>query len=183
VPYSGGAAVVAPVNTGTTQLQIERELYTVPAPAGQDGKQNYPDINWAHQIIEYTQPITSNFARFDIPKAGLLLKLLIYTEDASGNPVETTDIKTLNWIYGANANPINRPGVMYVNDYLFARGFYPPKGLVMLDFYAKGWYGLKLARDTQSLANLRTETSYTATATGKQRIVLDRMVPISRMVG
>jgi hypothetical protein len=97
--------------------------------------------------------------------------------------VETTDLSSLNWIYGANANPINRAGAMYVNDYLFTRGFYPPKGLVMLDFYAKGWYGLKLARDTQSLANLRFETSYAATTTGMQRIVLDRMVPISRMVG
>jgi hypothetical protein len=108
---------------------------------------------------------------------------LIYTEDANGAPVETTDLSSLNWIYGANANPINRAGTMYVNDYLFARGFYPPKGLVVLDFYAKGWFGLKLARDTQSLANLRFESTYTATTTGLQRIVLDRMVPISRMVG
>ena len=182
-PYSGGTGVTAPVNTGTTQLTTERELYTVPAPAGQDGKANYPDINWAHQIIEYTQPIVSNFARFDVPKAGLLLKALVYAENSSGAPQDISDIKSLNWIYGANANPINRSGLMYINDYLYARGYYPPAGLAVLDFYAKGWFGLKLARDTQSLANLRLEATFATLSTGKLRIVLDRMVPISRMVG
>lgn len=182
-PYSGGTGVTAPVNTGTTQLTIERELYTVPAPAGQDGKANYPDTNWAHQLIEYVQPITASFSRFDVPKAGVLLRLLHYTEDASGNPVDVTDLASLNWIYGANANPINRGGAMYINDYLFSRGMYPPKGLAVIDFYQKGWFGLKLVRDTQGLANLRVEATYKTTTTGKSRLLLDRMVPITRMVG
>jgi hypothetical protein len=111
------------------------------------------------------------------------LRALVYTEDANGAPVEASDVKFMSWIYGANANPIQRSGLMYNNEYLFAHGFMPPKGLTVLDFYKSGWYGLKLARDTQSLANLRLETTYTATATGRQRILIDRMVPISRMVG
>lgn len=174
--YSGGTGLTGTANLANTKLDIERSLYTVPAKSS-----DYPDINWAHQIIEFTQPIVSNFARFDIPKAGILLRALIYTEDSSGNPVEYTDIKDMSWVYGANASPIKRTGAFLTHEFLHDYDRYPPKGLAVLDFYKWGGDGLKLVKSTQDLANLRLETNYTSTSTGKQRIVLDRMVPIARM--
>lgn len=176
--YSGGTGLVAPANLANYNLGIERSLYTVPAKP-----EDYPDINWAHQIIEYTQPIVSKFARFDIPKAGILLRVLIYTEDGSANPVEYTDVSSLSWIYGANAAPIVRKGAFLVEEYLSDYLRYPPKGLLLLDFYKWGGDGLKLVKSTQDLANLRIETNYAATSTGTQRIVLDRMVPVAKISG
>jgi hypothetical protein len=174
--YSGGTGVVGTTSLANTKLDIERSLYTVPAKAD-----DYPDINWAHQIIEFTQPIVSNYARFDVPKAGILLRALLYTEDANGLPVEYTDIKNVSWVYGANAAPIVRTGAFLTNEFVHDYDRYPPKGVAVLDFYKWGGDGLKLVKSTQDLANLRIETNYTATASGKQRIVLDRMVPIAKM--
>ena len=174
--YSGGTGVVATTTLAGTRVDIERSLYTVPAKVT-----DYPDINWAHQQIEFTQPIVSNFARFDLPKAGILLKAIIYTEDANGLPVEYTDIKDLSWVYGANAAPIKRTGAFLTNEFVHDYNRYPPKGIAVLDFYKWGGDGLKTVKSTQDLANLRIETNYTATASGRQRIVLDRMVPIARM--
>jgi hypothetical protein len=176
--YSGGTAVTGSADLANYNISIERSLYSVPAK-----QSDYPDINWAHQIIEFTQPITANFARFDMPKAGILLRALIYTEDASAAAVEYTDIKNTSWVYGANANPINRTGPFLTHEYLLDYDRYPPKGVIVLDFYKWGGDGLKLVKSTQDLANLRIETNYTATASGKQRIVLDRMVPVARMAG
>lgn len=174
--YSGGTGLVAPANLANYNVSIERSLYTVPAKSD-----DYPDINWAHQVIEYTQPIVSKFARFDVPKAGVLLRALIYTEDGNGAPVEYTDVKSLSWIYGANAAPIVRTGAFLTEEYLSDYLRYPPKGLALLDFYKWGGDGLKLVKSTQDLANLRIETNYTATTTGLQRIVLDRMVPVAKI--
>lgn len=174
--YSGGTGLAATADLANTSLKVERALYTVPAKP-----EDYPDINWAHQIIEYTQPITSKFARFDIPKAGILLRMLVYTEDGSANPVEYTDVTSLSWIYGANASPIVRTGAFIVEEYLSDYLRYPPKGLLVLDFYKWGGDGLKLVKSTQDLANLRIETNYAATSTGTQRIVLDRMVPVAKI--
>lgn len=174
--YSGGTGVTGAADLANYNLTIERSLYSVPAKQA-----DYPDINWAHQIIEFTQPIASNFARFEMPKAGILLRAVVYTEDAAGAPVEHTDIRNLSWVYGANANPINRTGPFLTHEYLLDYGHYPPKGVAVLDFYKWGGDGLKLVKSTQDLANLRIETNYVATASGRQRIVLDRMVPVARL--
>lgn len=174
--YSGGTGVTGSTTLANTRVDIERSLYTVPAKPS-----DYPDINWAHQIIEFTQPIVSSFARFDVPKAGILLRAMVYTEDSNGAPVEYTDIKDLSWVYGANAAPIKRTGAFLTNEFLHDYDRYPPKGVTVLDFYKWGGDGLKLVKSTQDLANLRIETNYSATSSGRQRIVLDRMVPIARM--
>lgn len=178
--YSGGTALAATNNLANCKIDIERSLYTVPAK-----ESDYPDIGWVHQMIEYTNPFTGNYARFDIPKAGILLRAVIYTEDTVANgatPVEATDISNLKWIYGANASPIDRPGKFLVQEYLQDYGRYSPKGAVVLDFYKWGGDALKLVKDTQALANLRTETTYATQAAGTQRILIDRMVPIARLM-
>lgn len=174
--YSGGTGLAATADLANYNLSVERSLYTVPAKP-----EDYPDINWAHQIIEFTQPITSKFARFDIPKAGILLRVLIYTEDGNGAAVEYTDVKSISWIYGANASPIVRTGAFLTEEFLSDYLRYPPKGLQVMDFYKWGGDGLKLVKSTQDLANLRLETTYSATSTGTQRIVLDRMVPVAKI--
>jgi hypothetical protein len=170
--WGGGTNTKVGVVAGSF-LQIERELYTIPA----DPK-NYPNLKWAHQVIEYSNPFTGNFSRFDIPRSGLLLRAVAINLDGSGNAIENTDISSMKFVYGSNDTPINRPGVMlneeFVNDY----NRLPPKGVSVLDFYKWGENGLKFVKDTESLANLRLETTFTATASGTQRIILDTLVPV-----
>lgn len=175
--YSAGTGVVGTTNLSNTKVDIERSLFTV--PASQD---DYPDINWAHQVIEFEQAVQGNYARFDIPKAGILLRAILYLEDGNAAPVEYTDFKSVKWVYGANAAPIDRTGSFLTNEFVHDYNRYPPKGVSVLDFYKWGGDGLQLVKSTQDLANLRIEFATTATATGKLRIVLDRMVPIAKMV-
>lgn len=175
--YSGGTGVTGSANLSNSKLDIERSLFTV--PASQD---DYPDINWAHQVIEHQVAVQGNFARFDVPKAGILLRVIVYFEDSSKNPVEYTDWKSLKWVYGANAAPIDRTGTFLTNEFVHDYDRYPPKGLGVLDFYKWGGDGLQLVKSTQDLANLRIEFTTAATATGTLRIVLDRMVPIAKMM-
>ncbi len=179
--YSGGVALAGSANLANCKFDIERSLYTVPAQ-----EKDYPDIGWVHQIVEYTQPFTGGFSRFDVPKAGILLRAVVYTEDTAANgavPVETSDISQLAWIYGANASPIMRPGKFMVQEYLQDYGRYSPKGVAVLDFYKWGGDALKLVKDTQALANLRIESTFTTQTAGTQRILLDRMVPVARLAG
>lgn len=178
--YSGGTGLTGSANLANCKVDIERSLYTVP-----QNEKDYPDIGWVHQMVEYTQPFTGNFSRFDVPKAGILLRAVVYTEDTSANgavPVEASDISSLSWIYGANASPIVRPGKFLVQEYLQDYGRYSPKGAVVLDFYKWGGDALKLVKDTQALANLRIETNFSTQSAGTQRILLDRMVPIARLM-
>lgn len=172
VLWGGGTNAKAGVVAGSF-LQIERELYTIPA----DPK-NYPNLKWAHQVIEYSNPFTGNFSRFDIPRSGLLLRAVAINLDGSGNAIENTDVSSMKFVYGSNDTPINRPGVMLNEEFLMDYNRYPPKGVSVLDFYKWGENGLKFVKDTESLANLRLETTFTATASGTQRIILDTLVPV-----
>lgn len=171
--WSAGTGITAVADLTQSKLNIERELYEIPG----DPK-DYPNLAWTHQVIEFTVPFTSNTAIFNIPRAGLLLRAIVNTVDGSGNPVEYTDISSLSWLYGANENPINRPGWAMVQEFLQDFNRYPPKGTVVLDFYKWGWEGLKLVKDTEQLANLRIQTNYAATASGTQTVILDRLVPV-----
>lgn len=155
-------------------LQIERELYTIPA----DPK-NYPNLQWAHQVIEFDNPFTGNFSRFSIPRAGLILRAIMINLDSSGLPVENTDVSSLKWMYGSNDTPISRPGIMTNAEYLQDYNRNPPKGVQVLDFYKWGENGLKFVKSSEDLANLRTETTFTATASGTQKIILDRLIPVA----
>lgn len=170
--WGGGTNTKAGVTAGSF-LQIERELYTIPA----DPK-NYPNLRWAHQVIEYTSPFTGGFSRFDIPRSGLLLRAIAINQDGSGNAIENTDISSFKFVYGSNDTPINRPGVMLNAEFLADYNRNPPKGVSLLDFYKWGENGLKFVKDTESLANLRLETTFSAATTGTQRIILDTLVPV-----
>lgn len=173
-PWSGGTGITAAA-LAASQVAIERELYQIPASEGA-----YPVLSWAHQIIEFAQPFTGSFSRFNIPRAGLLLRAIMVNLDASGTPllVEYSDISTLDWVYGSNEKPISRPGWSPTAEYLMDYNRQPPKGLVVLDFYKWGWEGLKLVKNTEELANLRIETTFKTTTNGTQKVLLDRLVPV-----
>ena len=171
--WNGSATVVSTPNLANNFLNIERELYAIP-----NDPNTYPNLAWAHQVVEYVVPFTGNFSRFAIPRAGMLLRAIVHTLDTSNAAVEATDISALKWIYGSNETPISRPGWALNLEYFQDYGRSPVKGCTVLDFYKWGDNGLKLVKDTESLANLRLETSYTATAAGTQRIILDRLIPV-----
>ena len=174
--YSAGTGSTYALNAAS-QLFIERELYDVPA----DPK-NFPRLDWAHQIIEYSVPWTGNFSRFNLPRSGLLLRAIIINLDTTaggGAPVEYTDVNSCAWIYGANRTPIQRTGSFITQEYLQDYGRLPSKGVLVLDFYKWGFDGLKLVKDTDVLANLRIETKFTATAAGTQLVLLDRLYPVA----
>lgn len=171
-PWSGGT-LTATADTSNSKLEIERELYSIPAD-----DQQYPDLTWAHQFIELSAPIAGNQAIFNMPRAGWLLRAMVMTLDSSGNPVEYTDLASQKFIYGAAENPIFRKGSFMCQEFLQDYGHYPPKGVTVLDFYKFGWGGFKFAKNTEDLANLRIESNYTSTTTGTQLIVLERLVPI-----
>jgi hypothetical protein len=173
VPWSGVVLTGTPT-LADCQVLIERELYNLP---GND--KSYPNMMWAHQIIEFVMPFTGKFSRFSIPRAGLLLRAIVTTLDGSNNPVENTDISNLAYIYGSNETPIARPGWSWNQEFLQDYNRMPPKGVVSLDFYKFGDNGLKLVKSTEDLANLRLETTYISTTTGTQRIILDRLIPVS----
>lgn len=158
-----------------SQLYIERELYDVPS----DPK-NFPRLDWAHQVIEYTQTFTGSFSRFNIPRSGLLLRAIIINLDASGLPIEYTSLDHLKWVYGANRTPIDRSGEFLTQEYLSDYDRMPPKGVEVLDFYKWGDDGLKLVKDTDVLSNLRVESQFAAAVTtGTQKIILDRLYPVA----
>lgn len=171
--WGGGTNTKVGVIAGS-YLDIERELYTIP----QDPK-NYPNLSWVHQVVEFDSPWTGSFSRFSIPRAGLLLRAVVINLDSSGLPVENTDVAKLKWIYGSNDTPIDRPGWAYNAEYLQDYGRMAPKGGLVLDFYKWGESGLKFVKSTEDLANLRLETTFTATTTGTQKIILDRLIPVA----
>lgn len=173
VPWTGGTGITAAADTTNSKLYIERELYEIPPKA-----EDYPNLAWTHQVIEFTLPFTGSTAVFNVPRAGLLLRAIVHTMDGSNNPVEYTDISSMSWLYGANENPINRPGWAMAEEFLMDYNRMPPKGAVVLDFYKWGEQGLKLVKDTEVLSNLRIQTNYTATTAGTQLIILDRLVPV-----
>jgi hypothetical protein len=173
--YGGAAGVYTATGTvASSFLQIERELYTIPA----DPK-NYPNLQWAHQVIEFDNPFTGNFSRYSIPRAGLILRAITINLDSSGIPIENTDISAMKWMYGSNDTPISRPGAMMNAEYVEDYNRNPPKGMTVLDFYKWGENGLKFVKSSEDLANLRLETNYTSTATGMQKIILDRLIPVA----
>jgi hypothetical protein len=172
VLWGGGTNTKAGVPAGSF-VSVERELYTIP-----NDVRNYPNLKWAHQVVEFDAPFTGNFSRFPIPRSGLLLRAVVINLDTSGNAIENTDVSALKFVYGSNDVPINRPGDKLNAEFLMDYNRYPPKGVSVLDFYKWGENGLKFVRDTESLANLRLETTFTATAAGTQKIILDRLIPV-----
>lgn len=171
-PWSAGTLTAAADLAGT-KVEIERELYSIPQQ-----ESNYPDLGWVHQFIELTTPISGSQAVFNMPRAGFLLRALLINLDSNGDFVEYTDLSSVKFIYGANENPINRAGKFLAQEFLQDYGHYPMKGLNVLDFYKWGWNGFKFAKNTEDLANLRIESNFTATTTGTQIVVLERLVPV-----
>lgn len=169
--WSGGTLTAA-MDT-SSELQIERELYDVPSKPN-----DFPRLDWAHQIIEYTSTWTGSFARFNIPRSGLILRVIVINLDSSGNPVEYSDVTSISWIYGANRSPIVRTGDKLTSEYLMDYNRQPPKGALVLDFYKWGDQGLKLVKDSEVLSNLRLETKFAATTSGTQKIIIDRLYPV-----
>lgn len=170
--WSGGTGITSTQDIAS-QVEVERELYNIP-----NDPKDFPNLAWAHQVIEYTSTFTSNFSRFSIPRSGLLLRAIIINLDSSGNLVEYSDVSNLSWIYGANETPVLRSGKWLVHEYLHDYNRQPPKGVLVLDFYKWGDQGLKLVKDTEVLANLRLESTFATTATGSQKIILDRLYPV-----
>lgn len=173
--WNGSATVVSTPNLADNVINIERELYQIP-----NDPRTYPNLAWAHQVIEYRVPFTGGFSRFALPRAGMLLRAVVFNMDASSPTaaIENTDIKQLNWIYGSNETPISRPGWALNAEYFQDYGRMAPKGATVLDFYKWGENGLKLVKDTEVLANLRLETSFSTATTGTQIIILDRLIPV-----
>lgn len=175
--YSGGTDLAATYDTAASKINIERELYAVPAaPSAR------PPEEWAHQVTEYEEAISGNKFRFDIPAAGLVLRAVIIILDGSGDLVEYTDIDNVSVIYGTNTTPIRRPGWAMVQEYLQDYGRMPPKGVVVSDFYKWGLDTLKLAKDSESLANFRIEGTMSSTSSGKALIILDTLQRVLRQV-
>ena len=175
--YSGGAGgdLAATYTLAATMLRIERELYAVPA----DPKDRPPEV-WAHQLVEHEEAISGKKFRFDIPAAGLILRAIIVVMDADGALVEYTDIDNISVIYGTNTTPVRRPGWAMVQEYLQDYGRYPPKGVVVNDMYKWGMDTLKLAKDSEALANFRIEGTFTATTAGTVLIMLDTLQRVLR---
>jgi len=171
-PWSGGT-LTATATVASTQLLIERELYTIPAKPD-----DYPDLRWAHQVVESRRDITGSTFRFEVPRAGVLLRAMIMILDGNGDPVDFSDIATLKWVYGANETPISRPGNFFTQEFIQDYNHYPMKGLGVLDFYKFGGNGLKFVKDTESIANLRIEGTLTSTTTGTAIVILDRLVKV-----
>lgn len=171
--YSAGTGVTGAPNLAGSKIEIERELYAIPVKTA-----DMPNLAWAHQVIEFTQPWTGGIATFNIPRAGLLLRAAVLSLDSSGDPVSYADIRRMKYIYGSNETPITRPGWSLVEEFLLDYNRLPPAGLSLLDFYKWGDQGLKLVKNTEEISNLRIETEYIATAAGTQRVILDRLVPV-----
>lgn len=173
--YSDDADIAGTAVVAETHLRIERELYSVPQEEGAR-----PNETWAHQVIEYEEAIAGKKFRFNIPSAGLLLRAVICVLDSSDDVVEYTDLSALSIVYGTNTTPIRRAGWSMAQEYLQDYGRYPPKGTVVLDFYKWGLDTLKLAKDSEALANFRIEGEFAATTTGKVIIILDTLQRVLR---
>jgi len=173
--YSNQADLAGTAVVADTFMSIERELYTVPK-----NPEARPNESWAHQVIEYEEPISGGSFRFDIPSAGLLLRAMVVILDDSGDVVEYTDLNEISMVYGTNTSPIRRAGWGCVAEYLNDYGCMPPKGMVSLDFYKWGLETLKLAKDTESLANFRIEGKFDSTTSGKALIIVDTLQRVLR---
>lgn len=167
--YSGGTVTVS---LGTpSELRIERESYTVP-----QNPRDFPDTRWAHQVIEMQQPISGGAFRFEIPRAGLLLRAVIRVEDSTGAPVELSDDDRFKLTYGANDVPVDRRYGFIKAEYILDYNRLPPKGVAVLDFYKWGMETLKLVKNTEQLANLAIEGQVAAGA--QAFITLERLIPV-----
>jgi hypothetical protein len=174
-PYSGGTAVVGTTTLATSFTAVERELYGVPG-----NKEDRPDESFAHQVIEYEQAILGKFARFDIPSSGLVLRAVAIFLDSANAFVEWTDIDNVAVVYGSNITPILRPGWSMIQEYLQDYNRYPPKGVIVLDFYKWGLETVRLVKNSEALANFRLEFRFLTTASGTVKVLLDTLVPVLR---
>jgi len=171
-PYNAGTAVVALWSATVNALRFERELYDVPPDL-----KAWPDQAFVHQVVEYEAAISGKAFHSPIPQVGSLMRAIFVLLDASDLLVEWDDLQILSMTYGANDKPIDRPGWGFVNDYVLDYGRYPPKGVVVMDFYKAGREAARLARDTDRVANLSFDGLFSATTTGKVLIILESLVP------
>ncbi|WP_322510720.1 hypothetical protein [Chloroflexus sp.] len=167
--YSGGTLTVS---MGTpSQLEVERESYTVPS-----NPRDFPDTRWVHQVLEFNQPISGGFFRFEVPRAGLLLRAVIRIEDAAGAPVELAGSDRFRVIYGANEVVVDRFYRHIRPEYVFDYSRLPPRGVAVIDFYKWGFETLRLAKNTEVLANLAIEGTVASGAMAM--ITLERLMPV-----
>jgi hypothetical protein len=177
-PYNGGTAVVAAWNAATSRLRWERQLYSVPPNAD-----DWPDQRFVHVVLETPAiPIVGKSWTYQIPQVGALLRAIVIMEDATPAFVEWDDLLNLQWTYGTSDKPIDRPGWALTHDYLYDYHNYPPKGVVVLDFYKAGMQATKLARNTDSIANLQLIGTHSATTTGAVRVITESLVPYSMVI-
>lgn len=177
-PYNAGATVAATWSATVNQLRWERELYDVPPDTTA-----WPDQRFIHQVVEFESTISGKAFSFSIPQVGSLLRAIFILLDANGALVEYTDLTNLSLTYGASDKPIDRSGIWFVNDYLHDYTRYPPKGVVVMDFYKAGRQAARLARDTDRVANLAFNGLFSSTTTGTVKIILESLVPQAIEVG
>jgi hypothetical protein len=171
--YSGGTGVTGSTTLADTKIQIERELYALPAR-----REDRPDEAWAHQIIGYDEPIASKKAKFKVPQVGLVLRAVCRVEDSNGDPVDWDDIVAVEVKYGAMTTPIRRSGWALTAEFVQDYGRYQPKGVFVLDFYKWGLDTLKLLKDSDNLANFSISIEMSATSTGTLFIALDTLLQV-----
>lgn len=171
-PYSGGTGVAAAYTVANSLMKVERDLYTVPQLDS-----DLPDMRWVHTAIEYSQAISGKKAEFDIPQTGALLRAICVVLDANDAFVEYDDCESIVWSYGTNDQPIARDGRWVTQEYLQDYFRYPPKGVLVLDFYKWGWGAARLARNTDVVANLMLKLQFTATTSGTVLILLESLLP------
>lgn len=176
--YNAGTAAAATWSTSVNQLRWERELFDVPPDVSA-----WPDQRFIHQVVEYESAISGKAFSFPIPQVGSLLRAIFILLDSSDAVVEYTDLTNLSLTYGASDKPIDRAGYWLVNDYLHDYTRYPPKGVVVLDFYKAGRQAARLARDTDRVANLAFNGIFSATTTGTVKVILESLVPQAIEVG
>ncbi len=171
-PYNAGTGVVATWSASINQLRWERELYDVPPDI-----EAWPDQNFIHQVVEYDAAIAGGRWNFAIPQVGSLMRAIFIIRDTNNAMVEWTDLSELALTYGAADKPIARPGWALTHEFFEDYHRYPPKGVVVLDFYKAGREAARLALDTDRIANLAFQGTQAATTTGNVQVILESLVP------
>lgn len=169
--YSGGTGLVATLDP-SSRMFIERDLFTVP----QDMRA-FPNQTYVHVVNEYEPSIAAKMCNYPIAQVGALLRAIGIMLDSSGNPIEWDDLQQLTWSFGTSDTPINRAGYFLTDEFVHDNGRYPPKGVVVLDFWKAGNYASKLARNTDQVANLSLNALFGSTTTGTIKWLLESLVP------
>jgi hypothetical protein len=171
----GGGTLTATTVLADDKVLVERELYSIPNDPG-----SYPNLAWAHQVIEFQNPWTGSQSIFAIQRAGLMLRVVVICLDSSGIPFDiSSEVTSFKWVYGSNETPIDRPGWAYCHEFVHDYNRLPQAGVMVLDFYKWGFDGLKLVKSTEDLANLRIQATFASKTTGTMLVILDRLIPVA----